>query len=109
MGSNHPEHIIKNIPKSLFFRIRRICTYLEDYFFYSGLISEYLVLRGHKKIDLRKVRFTIAQIDRNILIPYKNKNNFNLDKNTILFKEPFDTCIRNFKDIALDKILCFFF
>jgi len=26
VNSNHPKHIFKNIPKSLFIRVRRICT-----------------------------------------------------------------------------------
>lgn len=29
--SNHPEFIFKNIPKSLFIRLRRICSYYADY------------------------------------------------------------------------------
>ena len=34
-SSSHPKHVIANIPKGQFIRIRRICTYKEDYIKHS--------------------------------------------------------------------------
>ena len=46
-SSNHPEFIFKNIPKSLFLRIRRICSKIEDYIYFSSILTKYLLSRGY--------------------------------------------------------------
>ncbi|CAF1085156.1 unnamed protein product, partial [Brachionus calyciflorus] len=42
-NSNHPQAIFKNIPVSLFIRIRRICTELQDFLFYSRQLFTHLL------------------------------------------------------------------
>jgi hypothetical protein len=99
-GSNHPEYIYDNIPKSIFIRIRRICSSFLDYLYFSTLITKQLVLRGYSFNTLRKISNTVGKIERNSLIPYKSKNDSNTYTNNdyILFKLPFDLNFKHDKD-----------
>ena len=72
-NSNHPNHIFSNIPKSLFIRIRRICSDYTDYLYYSRRLIVQLLKRGYKFENLLKISLEIGNIDRNKLIPYKDK------------------------------------
>ena len=79
-SSNHPKHIFNNIPKSLFIRLRRICSEYIDYLFFSRKLIIQLLKRGYKLTNLIKISLTIGNINRNNLIPYKDKlitNRFN--------------------------------
>ena len=80
-SSNHPKHIFNNIPKSLFIRLRRICSDYFDYLYFSRKLIIQLIKRGYDLSSLIKISLTIGKIDRNFLIPYKDKisisNNFN--------------------------------
>ena len=71
--SNHPFKIKQNIPKSLFIRIRRICSSYIDYLHFSFLLIRQLVTRGYDFKHLLKTCHLIANIDRNSLLPYKSK------------------------------------
>lgn len=51
-NSKHPTKIIKSVPKSLFIRIRRICTYLFDYLYHSRKLIKQLIQRGFNKYEL---------------------------------------------------------
>ena len=86
--SNHPSFIFRNIPKSLFLRIKRICSFFDDYLYFSSILINQLSSRGYNLSMLRKVRHSIGQVNRNFLIPYKNKgiNDFN----TLFFKLPYE-------------------
>ena len=85
--SNHPNHVFKNIPKSLFIRIRRICTHYIDYLFFSRKLISQLIKRGYNFKDLIKICLIIGKIYRIELILYKSKND-NLAKynNNKVFK-----------------------
>jgi hypothetical protein len=88
--SNHPKFIFKNIPKSLFIRIRRICSKYSDYLYFANKLIEQLVNRGYEKTSTQKMAHSIALVERSSLLPYKVKTNaFNHDK-LIFFKFPFD-------------------
>ena len=102
-NSNHPNYIFSNIVKTLFIRIRRICTDFSNYLYFSRLLTSQLLNRGFDFDKIRKISNLIGKVDRNCLIPYKNKNLNYLD-NCIFFKIPFE---KNLIDI--DKILknCF--
>ena len=76
-NSNHPVHIFKNIPKSLFIRIRRICTNYIDYLFYSRKLIAQLLKRGYDFKFLIKICLTLGKVNRNELIPYKDKETIN--------------------------------
>ena len=87
-SSNHPKFIFKNIPKSLFFRLRRICSNFYDYLFFARKLSLELVQRGYEIKKLNKVIRMVANLDRQKILAYKTKeNNFS---NNSLFIMPFD-------------------
>ena len=90
--SNHPSFIFDNIPKSLFIRVRRICSDLIDYYISSSKLIYQLVSRGYDIFVLYKIRNTVANFIRSDLIPYKIDKKFNssFSSNALLFKMPFD-------------------
>ena len=88
-SSNHPLFIFKNIPKSLFYRIRRICTYLSDYYLFSRLLILQLLTRGYKLDVLLKTCNMISKLNRNDIIEYKDKTK-DINKNKIYFNLPFN-------------------
>ena len=72
-NSNHPKHIFVNIPKSLFIRLRRICSQYIEYLFFSRKLISQLLLRGYEIKYLLKLCFIIGNVKRERLIPYKDK------------------------------------
>ena len=84
--SNHPEFIFKNIPKSLFIRVRRICSLEADYYYQTRKLIVQLLSRGYSFESLFSLQIRIGRIDRSLLIPYKLKcrNNYN-DSYKLLF------------------------
>jgi len=76
--SNHPKHIFDNIPKSLFIGLKRICTDYSDYLFHSRKLIFQLIERGYTLKSLKKLCLSIGDINRNLILPYKNKENLNL-------------------------------
>ena len=82
VDSNHPEHIINNIPFSLFLRIKRICTYLTDYLFFSRKLS-----RGYKYNELRKIKICVNCLKRSDILQYRIRKNCYLEENIIFFME----------------------
>ena len=100
-SSNHPNYIFKNIPKSLYIRIRRNNSSLHNYFYFSRLLTFQLMNRGYDFKKLRKISNCISKADRSSLLEYKTKqNNFvQLDKNTFLFKHTYDCNIQPYRKI----------
>ncbi len=96
-SSNHPSHIYKNIPKSLFIRIRRNNTKLSNYLYHARAITFQLMKRGYHFKDLRKISNAIANLDRDQLLHYKSKmNRFSvIDNKTFLFKKVYDNNFPN--------------
>jgi hypothetical protein len=88
--SNHPDLIFKNIPKSVFFRTRRICTYLFDYYFYSRMFYLQFLKRGYSSELLNKSCRMEASLGRNKIIPYKTKTKKFSIENKIFFKIPYN-------------------
>jgi hypothetical protein len=70
-NSNHPPHIFKNIPKSLFTRIRRICTSYSDFLKHSLNLFVQLLKRGYKYKTLAGIIRSIGDKKREALLPYK--------------------------------------
>ena len=109
-NSNHPNHIFSNIPKSLFIRIRRICSDYTDYLYYSRRLIVQLLKRGYKFENLLKISLEIGNIDRNKLIPYKDKRQLsskysqgfkfiiNYDLNYLDLKKDFFHCTTSLKE-----------
>lgn len=98
IDSNHPEFIFDNIPKSLFIRIKRICSNFIDFLHFSSILCMQLVSRGYDLDKLNKVLNTVSDMDRDELIPYKDKKKLEFD-NSIIFKTPFDKNFYFLKDL----------
>ena len=71
--SNHSKSIIKNIPVSIFLRVRRICTDYSDYLLFSRLFFIQLIDRGYNPFHLCELIRNIGKLKREELLPYKIK------------------------------------
>jgi hypothetical protein len=99
INSNHPEHIFRNLVKSLFIRIRRICSEISDFIYFSSIIRKQLLNRGYDKILIDKIFTMVLKLDREELIKYKDKKHIDFEK-FFYVKWEFDINILNFKKIA---------
>ena len=106
-SSNHPKHIFTNVPKSLFLRIRRICSSYIDYQFYSRFLLKQLLKRGYDFKTLSGISREIGNLDRNTLIPYKKTINsinnpqtlkffFTFNNSTSFISETFKSTFKKF-------------
>jgi hypothetical protein len=100
INSNHPSHIFKNIPKSLFIRVRRICTQFSDYLYYCSLIYLHLIQCGYDAIHLKNMILMVAKIDRKMLIEYKPKMINTYFKGSFNFKLKYNNQL-NLRDLIL--------
>jgi hypothetical protein len=95
--SNHPQFIFKNIPISIFIRIRKNCSDLNDYFYYSNKFYINFKKRGYDIKTLTKICNTVARLDRKELLKYKKRNNY-IKQNYIVSNIYYDKNICNFND-----------
>ena len=98
-SSNHPNYIFKNLIKSLLIRVRRICSRLSDFLFFSSTIGKQLLSRGYDKFLIDKIFTMVSKLDRDLLLEYKPKKTINFN-NTFILKHKYDCNITNFKDLA---------
>ncbi len=105
--SNHPEFIFKNIPKSLFIRLRRICSNINDFSFFSLNLISHLVSRGYDSKTLHKIFNTVLHLDRIELLKYKEKEINEKKNNQIYFKYHFDNNVNNIRNIFKKSFDCF--
>ena len=96
--SNHKSSIFKNIPKSLFIRIRRNCSNFTDYVYFSGILTDQLQNRGYELKHLNKVFTMVANLKQRDLVQYKQKKKFG-SENDIFFKSSFDRNLLNVNQI----------
>lgn len=97
-SSNHPQHIFKNIPKSLLIRTRRICSEYSDYLFESNNLCFKLAERGYDLKKCFKIANGIGNQNRQELIKYKPKLDVYSNKtNQINVKFTFDSTITALK------------
>lgn len=78
--SNHPSHIFSNIPYALFTRIKRICSNFIDYLYFSFKLSFNLINRDYCPNFIFSVSNKVHNLERNSLLPYKNKEDNKLTK-----------------------------
>lgn len=97
-SSNHPDYIFKNIPKSLFIRLRRICSFYSDFIYYSSVLKRQLIFRGYEARIIDKTFNMVSNLERSELLKYKSKNNF-IKNDSLFFKINFDKNILNFRNI----------
>ena len=105
-SSNHPANMKKNIPKSLFIRIRRICSSFSDYLYFSYILIKQLISRGYEKDYLIKVCYAIGKEDRSLLLPYKFKNKQESYKFLILPLK-YEESIKNLHSLYYDTYINF--
>ena len=101
--SNHPKFIFKNIPKSLLIRIRRICTKYTDYLYFARKLIVQLLSRGYKFNELFSLAITIGKIERESLLPYKEKSKFIKSEKLIYFGTEFNKSVANFNKEVSDS------
>ena len=96
--SNHPNFIFKNIPFSILIRVRKNCSDLNDYFYYSNKFYINFKKRGYDIKNLTKICNTVARLDRKELLKYKNRNNY-IKQNYLVSNIYFDKNIYNFSNL----------
>ena len=75
--SNHPRHIINNIPISHFLRLRRICSDTSDFMDQCNRYMEYFENRGYDKKKLIRSAKEISQKSREEILGNQVKNKEN--------------------------------
>ena len=85
--SNHPEYIYYNIIKSLFIRIKRICTDHCDFIISSINLTNQLIQRGYDVSMIIKVFKIVNSIDRSSLLPYKDKIDIRKENDILFFNQ----------------------
>ena len=91
-SSNHPKSIFQNIPKSLFIRIRRICSFYHDYLFFSRTLISQLIKRGFDYHKINKLANVVGGFKRENLLNYKERDSDELNNN-IYFKFFYDNSL----------------
>ena len=67
-ASNHPKHVLKNLPKGQFIRIRRICSEKAEYFRNSKVLSDFFVKRGYSGRAVQAAINEVALLNRKDLL-----------------------------------------
>ena len=68
----HPEHMIKNIPKSQFLRLRKICSDTSDYM-KSYEYLNFFIKQGYDSSKLKMLAKDMLAKTRDELLPQNNK------------------------------------
>jgi len=101
--SNHKESIYRNIPISLFIRVKRICTTYSEFLYSSRRLLLQLCQRGYSFRYLLSILRTIGSKSRNTLLPYKDsttKLTSTTNRNKMWLIMPF-----NKSNIDINKLL----
>ena len=69
--SCHPHHVIKNIPKGQFIRVRRICSNIEDFNVHAETMKKNFVARGYDPRNLDQVIKIVRKMNRKDLLQDK--------------------------------------
>jgi hypothetical protein len=96
--SNHPRSIFKNIPKSLFIRLRRNCSDLISYHKHGSVLISQLCERGFDFYQVQKIFFMVGNLNRGVFIDY-NKTKDQIDHNQLIIKNDFNFNFNNFNKI----------
>ena len=71
--SCHPEHMIRNIPKSQFLRLRKICYDTSDYIKKSNEYLNFFIKQGYDGSKLKMLAKEMLAKTRDKLLPQNNK------------------------------------
>ena len=80
--SNHPNHMIRNIPKSQFLRLRRICSDTADFMNQCKKYTNYFINRGYDEGNLIKAAKEVSQQPRDEMLNNHSKKS---DKDRLVF------------------------
>ena len=75
--SCHPAHMIRNIPKSQFLRLRKICSDTSDYFKKSNEYLNFFIKQDYDGSKLKMLAKEMLAKTPDELLPQKNKRNQN--------------------------------
>ena len=75
--SCHPEHMIRNIPKSQFLRLRKICSDTSDYIKKSNEYLNFFIKQGYDGSKLKMLAKEMLAKTPDEILPQKNKRNQN--------------------------------
>ena len=70
-SSCHPEHLIKNIPKSQFLRLRKLCSDTSEYLNQSNKYIKFFIQRGYDSMYLKKLTKEMLSLSQNQLLKPK--------------------------------------
>ena len=71
--SCHPKHVIRNMPKGQFIRIKRICSEEKDFDFHAQVMKTHFLARGYKKENLERTVAEVRKLKREDLLADKNE------------------------------------
>ena len=66
--SCHPDHVVKNIPKGQFIRVRRICSEDEDFDLHANRMKNYFLSRGYNEKHLDRAKVAVRRMKRTDLL-----------------------------------------
>jgi hypothetical protein len=66
--SCHPNHVIKNIPKGQFIRLRRICSEDRDFDVHASRMTSFFLSRGYNEKHLERARTEVRRLQRKDLL-----------------------------------------
>ena len=72
-SSNHPKHVLNNIPKGQFIRIRRICSDMDSYNRHSQTLCNFFLERGFNIEKLNEIRRDVGKMNRMDLLKDNQK------------------------------------
>ena len=81
-GSNHPQHVIRNIPKSQFIRLRRICSDAVDFSNQCSKYAKFFINRGY---DADKIHETIRETTKKSREELLQTSRSKADKDRVVF------------------------
>ena len=102
-NSNHPNFIFENSPKSVLLRVRRNCSDLTDYLYFSNIYCYYYCKRGYSFINFCKISNSIAKLDRQKLLIYKEKKKKYYPSFSMHGKSVFDKNLTNLNSIITNN------
>ena len=71
--SCHPKHVVKNLPKGQFIRVRRICSEDADFEQHAREMMKFFIQRGYQEKDLVNDISLVRKMSRNELLQEKIK------------------------------------
>ena len=71
--SCHPKHVVKNLPKGQFIRVRRICSEDADFEQHAREMMKFFIQRGYQEKDLANDISLVRKMSRNELLQEKIK------------------------------------